>query len=103
MEHADYHIIYVDNRVSRELDGKLLQYSSQKRSQDVGFRKGPSFGDRKSECLESILGEIEEVRCNLQSLLSIFNGGMSCHGHCPQPLLVTHRSFDFACPEANRL
>lgn len=103
MEHADYHIIYVDNRLSRELDGKLIQYSSQKRSQDVGFRKGSSSGDRNSVCLETILGEIEEVRCNLQILLSIFNGGTSYHGHCPQPLLVYHGSFDFACLEANRL
>lgn len=81
MEYADCHIIYVDSRVSGELDGKLIQHSSLKRSQDVSSRKEPLPGDRNPGSLDSILGEIEEVRCNLQILLSIFNGGTSCHPH----------------------
>lgn len=74
MEYADYHVIYVDNRVSQDLDGKLIQ-----RSATANVRKATSWNDSASEYLDSILGEIEEVRSNLRSLLSVFNGGASCH------------------------
>lgn len=84
MEYADYHVVYVDNRVSRDLDGKLIQNSSPDHSQEENVHRDSSWDDRNSECLESILGEIEEVRSNLKSLLSVFNGGMYPH---PQYLI----------------
>lgn len=82
MEYADYHVVYVDNRVSQDLDGKLIQNFSPDHSQNENVGKDSPWDDRIPECLESILGEIEEVRSNLRSLLSVFNGGMSRHYLC---------------------
>lgn len=76
MEYADYHIVYVDNRISRDLDGKCIRRSEADRSQGAAFHNRGSWEDRNPDCLESILGEIEEVRSNLGNLLSVFNGGM---------------------------
>lgn len=77
MEYADYHIIYVDNRMSRELDGKLIQRTSSDLRQESLSTNEQSSGDESNECLKSILGEIEEVRSNLRSIFSVFNGGKS--------------------------
>lgn len=74
MEYADCHIVYVDSRVSRDLDGKLIQNSESSQS---NIHSGDSWEDRNPDCLNIILGEIEEVRSNLRSLLSVFNGGTS--------------------------
>ena len=79
MDHAEYHIVYVDNRVSRDLDGKLVQKSEPSRSDGAIKYSEHTWEDRDPDCLKAILGEIEEVRNNLKSLLSIFNGGMSLH------------------------
>ncbi len=80
MDYAEYHIVYVDNRISRDLDGKLIQKSESNRSDGAKSYSGHTLEDRNPECLKAILGEIEEVRSNLKSLLSVFNGGMSV---CP--------------------
>ena len=77
MEYADYHVVYVDNRVSSALDGKLIQSSSSYSSQRASNQTEDTWDQSKSECLKSILGEIEEVRSNLRSLLSVFHGGKS--------------------------
>ena len=78
MEYADYHVVYVDNRVSRDLDGKLIQKSSfHALTAEATSHTESTWEDRDPECLKSILGEIEEVRSNLRSLLSVFHGGMS--------------------------
>jgi hypothetical protein len=74
MEYADYHVVYVDKRVSRDLDGKLIRNSELHQS---SFHSEGSWEDKNPDCLKTILGEIEEVRSNLRSLLSVFNGGMS--------------------------
>ena len=79
MDHAQYHIVYVDARVSRDLDGKLVQKSVSSRSDGANSYSGQMWEERNPECLKAILGEIEEVRSNLKSLLSVFNGGMSVH------------------------
>ena len=79
MDHAQYHIVYVDARVSRDLDGKLVQKSDSSRSDGANNYSGHMWEERNPECLKAILGEIEEVRSNLKSLLSVFNGGMSVH------------------------
>ena len=76
MEYADYHVVYVDNRVTRDLDGKLIQNSSSHSLQGAAVSYEETWDDRNPECLKSILGEIEEVRSNLRNLLSVFNGGM---------------------------
>ena len=75
MDYAEYHIVYVDNRVSRDLDGKLIQKSESSRSDGANNDGEKLWEDRNPECLKAILGEIEEVRSNLKSLLSVFNGG----------------------------
>lgn len=77
MEYADYHVVYVDNRVSQELDGKLIQNSSSYSSQGASSHAEDRWDNRNPEWLKSILGEIEEVRSNLRSLLAVFHGGKS--------------------------
>lgn len=77
MDYADYHVVYVDNRVSRDLDGKLVQKSQSRRSDGGNNYSEDSWEDRNPECLKAILGEIEEVRSNLKIILSVFNGGKS--------------------------
>lgn len=77
MDYAEYHIVYVDNRVSRDLDGKLVQKSESERSDGANDSGVHMWEDRHPECLKAIIGEIEEVRSNLKSLLSVFNGGTS--------------------------
>ena len=75
MDYADYHVVYVDNRVSRDLDGKLVQESKPSRSDGANNHSEDLWEDRNPECLKAVLGEIEEVRSNLNSLLSVFNRG----------------------------
>lgn len=79
MDYAEYHIVYVDNRVSRDLDGKLVQKSESSRSDGANNHSEHLWEDRKPECLKAILGEIEEVRSNLKSILSVFNEGTSLY------------------------
>ena len=79
MDHAQYHIVYVDARVSRDLDGKLVQKSDSSRSDGANNYSGQIWEERNPECLKAILGEIEEVRSNLKSLLSVYHGGMLVH------------------------
>lgn len=78
MDYAEYHIVYVDNRVSRDLDGKLIQKSESSRSDGANSHSEHLREDQNPECLKAILGEIEEVRSNLKSLLSVFNGVHTC-------------------------
>ncbi|CAF9909236.1 MAG: 3',5'-cyclic-nucleotide phosphodiesterase [Alectoria fallacina] len=78
MDYADYHVVYVDNRVSRDLDGKLVQESKPSRSDGANNHSEDLWEDRNPECLKAVLGEIEEVRSNLNSLLSVFNRVHTC-------------------------
>lgn len=75
MDYAEYHIVYVDNRVSRDLNGKLVQKSESSRLDRANNYSEDLWEDQNPECLKAILGELEEVRSNLKSLLSVFNGG----------------------------
>ena len=79
MDYAEYHIVYVDNRVSRDLDGKLIQKSESSRLEGSSRHSDHSWEERNPECLKAILGEAEEVRSNLKSILSVFNGGTSLY------------------------
>lgn len=74
MEYADYHVVYVDNRVSQDLDGRLLQNSD---PNQLNIRKGETWDQQNPALATTIGGEFAEVRSNLRSLLSVFNGGMS--------------------------
>ena len=76
MEYADYHVVYVDNRVSQDLDGRLLQNSELDQS---NIRKGETWEEQNPNLVTTIGGESAEVRSNLKSLLSVFNGGMSSY------------------------
>ena len=79
MEYADYHVVYVDNRVSQDLDGKLLQNSVPNQS---NIRKGETWEEQNPDLMTIIGGETAEVRSNLRSLLSVFNGGTSSESLC---------------------
>ena len=79
MDHAQYHIVYVDARISQDLDGRLVQKSESSRSDGANKYSEHLWEERNPECLKAILGEIEEVRSNLKRLLSVFNGGMSVY------------------------
>ena len=74
MEYADYHVVYVDNRVSQDLDGRLLQNSEPNQS---NIRRGETWEEQNPTLVTTIGGELAEVRSNLRSLLSVFNGGTS--------------------------
>ncbi|KAK4698157.1 hypothetical protein P7C71_g1, partial [Lecanoromycetidae sp. Uapishka_2] len=78
MDYADYHVVYVDNRISRDLDGKCIQRTEARRSHGAGVHNGGSWEDRNPDSLKAILGEIEEVRSNLRNLLSVFNEVHTC-------------------------
>lgn len=75
MDHAAYHIIYVDSRLSRGLDGQYLQQAGPVHGESVDKSQHQTWEDRNPDCLKAILGEIEEVRTNLKRLLTQFNGG----------------------------
>ena len=75
MDSAAYHVVYVDKRVTRDLDGRLLQKSGSSQLQGSSVHIEDSCEDRSPDCVKSILGEVEEVRDNLRSILSVFNGG----------------------------
>ena len=75
MDHAAYHVVYVDNRANHDLDGKYI-HKSRLRPQDATKASRPDLReDRTSEYFELILRQIEEVRNNIRSILSTFNGG----------------------------
>ena len=74
MEYADYHVVYVDNRVSQDLDGRLLQNSEPNQS---NIRKGETWEEQNPALVTTIGEESAEVHNNLRSLLSVFNEGTS--------------------------
>ena len=74
MEYADYHVVYVDNRVSQDLDGRLLQNSEPNQS-NIG--KVETWEEQNPTLVNIIGGESAEVHSNIKSLLSVFNGGTS--------------------------
>ena len=81
MDYADYHVLYVDNRMSQDLNGKLLQRSPPEHKSEIPHSSETPSEDKSPDHLLSILGELEEVRCNIRSVLSVFNGGMSTSSH----------------------
>ena len=80
MEYADYHVVYVDNRMSQDLDGKLLQNSVPNQS---NIRKREDWEEQNPDLVTIIGEETAEVRSNLRSLLSVFHGGTSSESLSP--------------------
>ena len=74
MDYAASHVVYVDSRISRSLDGRHVQKSAGTPDGATGSQDG-SWEDKHPECFKAILGEIEEVRTSLRNILSVFNGG----------------------------
>ena len=79
MDHASYHVVYVDTRLSRGLDGELIQRAKKAPMDVLEGRTDAQLEEYNPDCLKAIIGEIEEVRANLKSLLSQFNGGKLSH------------------------
>ena len=77
MDYAASHVVYVDSRVTRGLDGKHIQKKSPGPLEGANTTQEASWEDKHPECLKAILGEIEEVRTSLKNILSVFNGGES--------------------------
>lgn len=77
MDHAAYHILYVDNRANDDLDGKYIHKTKFGPLDGADRGNKDSRGSRSLEYVEMILPQVEEVRNNISSILSHFEGGMS--------------------------
>ena len=75
MDHAAYHVLYVDGRISQHLDGRYIQNEELGRGGGRETEELQKWEDRNPDCWKSILGEIEEIRVNLKRLLGHFEGG----------------------------
>ncbi|KAL8897224.1 MAG: hypothetical protein Q9207_007320, partial [Kuettlingeria erythrocarpa] len=75
MNHAAFHIVYVDKRVSANLDGTYLHEIARgtQASEDLAFGRY-----QRLSCYEQISAEVGMVQDNLGNLLSSFHGGKSC-------------------------
>ena len=73
MDYAACHVVYVDKRVSKDLEGRYLHKPAATLPDAAASRKDEPSKDRLSDIL---LREIEDIRISLQSLLSVFDGGM---------------------------
>lgn len=76
MDHAAYHVVYVDNRANNDLDGRYIQKPRPEYSDGSELGKNDTWEFPGSEYVELILTQIEEVRDNIKCILSNFNGGM---------------------------
>lgn len=76
MDHAAYHVVYVDNRANNDLDGRYIQKPRPEYSDGSELGKNDTWEFPASEYVELILTQIEEVRNNIKCILSNFNGGM---------------------------
>ena len=74
MDHAAFHVVYVDKRVSASLDGQYLHDVTR----HLPAEKDSALpADQQSHCFQQISLENAVVRDNLGILVSSFNGGMS--------------------------
>lgn len=92
MDYAACHVVYVDSRISRGLDGKHVQ-KAMSASDGATNSQESSWEDKHPECFKAILGELEEVRTSLKNILSVFNGGKLTSLH--------KNSFSFKAHEFN--
>lgn len=77
MDPAAYHVVYVDNRLGDDLDGKHIHKS--RLGPDDGTRAShvDPWDFRNSEHDDLMNCQIEEVRHNIKSILMAFSGGTS--------------------------
>lgn len=75
MDHAAYHVVYVDNRANNDLDGRYIQKPRPEYSDGSELGKNDTWEFSGSEYVELLLTQIEEVRDNIKCILSNFNGG----------------------------
>ena len=75
MDHAAYHVLYVDTRMSEGLDGTLIQTNRASLSSHHGQHHNETWEGQNPDCLRAIIGEIEDVRTNLKRLLTHFDRG----------------------------
>ncbi|MCJ1470773.1 3',5'-cyclic-nucleotide phosphodiesterase [Pseudocyphellaria aurata] len=78
MDHAAYHIVYVDNRANNDLDGKYIHKTRVGPLDGADRENKDSRGSRSSEYVEMILPQVEEVRNNISSILTHFDGVFVC-------------------------
>lgn len=72
MDHAAFHVVYVDERATQDLDGKYVQKPALEPPSSAGSRSVERPKDRMSEIL---LREVENIRHNIRSILAVFDGG----------------------------
>lgn len=85
MDHAAFHIVYVDKRVSAHLDGQYICPSAPSPSAE----RDPLGREQQSDSLKQLSSEIPVVRANLNNLLSSFSGGMFRGPRDKSVILVT--------------
>lgn len=72
MEHANFHVVYVDKRASPNLDGRYLSRFAPESAQE---RQLENPQDAQLNCFEILDAEDGIVRHNLRMLLFSFQGG----------------------------
>lgn len=72
MDHAAFHIVYVDKRVSAQLDGQYVCHSAPNPSAE----RSPMGKEQRPDGFKQLSSEVAIVRANLSNLLSSFPGGM---------------------------
>ncbi|KAL8798332.1 MAG: hypothetical protein Q9182_006757 [Xanthomendoza sp. 2 TL-2023] len=75
MEHAAFHVVYVDKRISADLDGKYLHGTASELLSRPGW---PLKADRRSDPFRQISSENTMVQESLRTLLSGFDGVHLC-------------------------
>lgn len=96
MDHAAYHIVYVDNRANGDLDGKYIHKTRVGPLDGADWENKDSRDSRSSEYVEMILPQVEEVRNNISSILTHFDGGMSFCAHAKPDFRP--KAYAFRCP-----
>ena len=69
MDYAASHVVYVDTRISRDLDGKYIAKSI---PESANTR---SEGVSKARSSDLLLREVDDICANINAILSIFDGG----------------------------
>lgn len=77
MDPAAYHVVYVDNRLGGDLDGKHIHKSRLRPHDGTRTSHVDSWELRNSEHDDLINRQTEEVRHNIRSILLAFSGGTS--------------------------
>lgn len=77
MDPAAYHVVYVDNRLDDDLDGKHIHKSRLGPHDGMRVNHVDSWDLQNSEYYELITRQADEVRHNIISILLAFSGGTS--------------------------